>query len=151
MQRGAEASKEHPADPFAELVHAVSQSLLSSAIMSSSSASLSPMARPVTFSGEEEDCSRFLLQCSIQDATTTISHRKGQDRISHYSLDVHCNGWDQSGIPTDLLQLLWWRLQATLKRYLVLHHLFSIHDELFLIRQGKTQWLRLQILHIGGH
>jgi len=89
MQSISDTGGDCTADPFATLVDAVRSSLSQPATStaptvpanllhpvrlallhpapaaSSSAASVSPMARPVTFTGAAEDCSGFLLQCSL--------------------------------------------------------------------------------------
>lgn len=47
--------------------------------------SASPMARPASFPGTEENCSGFLLQCSLffLDAVTAFSNRAVQNLIQY--------------------------------------------------------------------
>ncbi len=52
-----------PPNPFSELVQTLHDSLQPPPVTSSASAC--PMAKPVTFSGEADVCSGFLLQCSL--------------------------------------------------------------------------------------
>lgn len=88
MQSPTETATNRQVDPFADLVHAVRlslqpstsdnlptipadvinvahQSLLQPSPTTSSAVSASSMARPATFTVEAEDCSGFLLQCSL--------------------------------------------------------------------------------------
>lgn len=66
MQHTANTSEDHQPDPFAELVQAICQSLQPTTASSLLTASTSPMARPTTYSGEAEDCSRFCTTVIIE-------------------------------------------------------------------------------------
>ncbi len=63
MLHNAEPSSTRNPDPFAKLIQAIRQFLQPPSTTASQSASTSPMDRPTTYSGEE--CSGFLLQCSL--------------------------------------------------------------------------------------
>lgn len=80
MQISSDTGEDRTTDPFTELIHAVRSSLMqqtqlsSPAVNSSNTATTpvtssvapaSPMAKPATYSGMAEDCSGFLLQCSL--------------------------------------------------------------------------------------
>lgn len=51
--------------PIHDVLHEIRQALQPPGPSASSSASVSPMAQPATFSGEEGECSGFLLQCEL--------------------------------------------------------------------------------------
>lgn len=165
MQSSPDTGGDRTADPFAALVHTVRSSLphpttslthVSPEIITavqqalqqppattttSSAASASPVARPATYSGTAEDCSGFLLQCSlyIEANTHLFQNERGRVAFVISLLSGRALQWAQplwetnAPVMTSLSTFF-----AHMKDVFGQHTAeLSVHDQLYHIYQGE--------------
>lgn len=112
------------------------------AVSSSSSASVSPMARPATYSGEEGECSGFLLQCELYMEMQASQFTSERAKIAFIISLLTGRAllwaralWDAKGTVTQSFTHFITHFREVFSQA---SHTLSIHDQLFRLRQGKS-------------
>lgn len=140
MLHNAEPSSTQNPDPFAKLVQAIQQFLQPPSTTASQSASTSPMARPTMYSGEE--CSGFLLQCSLFFEMQLQVFPSDWAKIAYIipllsgrALQWAQSIWDANNPITNSLTLFITHFKEVFGQTA---SELSVNDQLFWLRQGSS-------------
>uniref|UniRef100_A0A9J7XZK1 Retrotransposon-derived protein PEG10 n=1 Tax=Cyprinus carpio carpio TaxID=630221 RepID=A0A9J7XZK1_CYPCA len=158
MQSSSDTGEDRTADPFTELVHAVRSSLMqlpSPAVncsppsntattpVTSSVAPASPMAKPATYSGAAEDCSGFLLQCSLYLESNAHLFTTERSRVAFIinlltgkALQWAQSLWESNSSATGSVTDFCSQLKSVFGQQA---SELSVHDQLFTIRQQRNE------------
>ncbi|ROK23432.1 Transmembrane protein 232 [Anabarilius grahami] len=162
MQSSPDTGWDRTADPFTALVQAVRSSLMQNANPSppaasttvqpspspaapitSSATSASPMARPATYSGAAEDCSGFLLQCSLYMEANSHLFLNERGRVafiisllSGRALQWAQSLWESNAPVTGSVSAFCSHLKEVFGQHAAE---LSVQDQLFNIRQGRRE------------
>ncbi|KAG1956957.1 retrotransposable element [Pimephales promelas] len=132
------AASSQPTSPLPR----TSASVLATSTVAFSSASVCPMAQPAPFSGEEEECSGFLLQCELYMQMIPSSFPTEQSKVAFFisllrgrALQWAHALWKDRGPVT--------RTFATFSSHFLevfsqSVHSISVQDQLFRLKQGRS-------------
>uniref|UniRef100_A0A8C0Y9S6 Retrotransposon gag domain-containing protein n=1 Tax=Cyprinus carpio carpio TaxID=630221 RepID=A0A8C0Y9S6_CYPCA len=158
MQSSSDTGEDRTADPFTELVHAVRSSLMqlpspavncsspsntATTLVTSSVAPASPMAKPATYSGAAEDCSGFLLQCSLYLESNAHLFTTERSRVAFIinlltgkALQWAQSLWESNSSATGSVTDFCSQLKSVFGQQA---SELSVHDQLFTIRQQRNE------------
>lgn len=129
-------------DPFAELVNQLRQSLFPPGAASSPELPAGPMALPAPFSGAAENCSGFLLQCTL--LFEMQPQRFPTDRAKIAFIISLLSGrallwaktiWEQAGPATRTLETFAAHFKEVFDQSA---NSLSVHDQLYHLKQGRS-------------
>uniref|UniRef100_A0A9J7X318 DUF4939 domain-containing protein n=1 Tax=Cyprinus carpio carpio TaxID=630221 RepID=A0A9J7X318_CYPCA len=139
MQSNTEPSNDRNPDLFAELVQSIHQSHLLLNTSSTQSTSASPRT---TYSGEAEECSGFLLQCSLLFEMQPQLFPSDRAKIAYIisllsgrALQWAWSVWDAQGPITNLLTAFVAHFKEVFGQS---PNKLSVNDQLFQLRQGQS-------------